>query len=236
MRSKARAAPPLLLEVRRRLRAAADPERAAQTKAYLKSAMPMWGVSVPAIRAICKEVFAGAEIGGRAAWERTALGIWSAATHREERYAAILWTGDRRAEELQTTEALPLYDRLIREGAWWDLVDEIATHRLPLVLDAEPAAAKRAMLRWAGDDDVWIRRSAILCQVSRKGRTDRDLLARAIAPSLGRREFFLRKAIGWALRAYAKVEPGWVVAYVADREAELSPLSKREALRHVEPR
>ena len=91
----------------------------------------------------------------------------------------------------------------------------------------------RAMLAWAGDGDMWKRRSAILCQLGAKAETDLALLEAAIAPSLGSKEFFLRKAIGWALRQYARTDPAWVAAYVAAHDAELSPLSKREALKHI---
>ena len=91
----------------------------------------------------------------------------------------------------------------------------------------------RAMLGWAGDADMWKRRSAILCQLGAKADTDLALLEAAIAPSLGSKEFFLRKAIGWALRQYARTDPVWVARYVAAHEGELSPLSKREALKHI---
>ncbi len=221
-------------EIRRELAALADPERAAGAQAYLKSAMPCWGVPVPEVRAIVKRVYSKYPLETREGFEADVLSVWTTATRREERLAAILMTGDRRAAALHDTTILPFYERLIREGAWWDLVDELAAHRLHLVLAAEPAKAKRAMLAWAKSDDLWIRRSAILCQITRKGDTDLDLLERTIAPSLGRKEFFLRKAIGWALRSYAWHDPAWVKAWVGEHEAELSPLSIREALKNVD--
>jgi len=78
---------------------------------------------------------------------------------------------------------------------------------------------------------MWIRRIAIISQMGRRDRVDRDLLAQVIAPNLGDSEFFIRKAIGWALREYARVEPDWVRQY-ADTH-DLSPLSRREALKHL---
>lgn len=91
----------------------------------------------------------------------------------------------------------------------------------------------RLMLEWAVDTDMWKRRSAIICQLGAKAETDLDLLEAAIVPSLGSKEFFLRKAIGWALRQYARTDPAWVARYVAVHETELSPLSRREALKHI---
>lgn len=229
----AKAAKGLATAIRRELAALADPERARGAQAYLKSEMPCWGVPVPEVRAIVKRVFSTYPLESREDLEEAVLAVWTAATRREERLAAVVMTGDKRAKRFHDMEILPFYERLIREGAWWDLVDELAAHRLHLVLAAEPAKAKRAMLAWAKSDDLWVRRSAILCQISLKGGTDLDLLERTIRPSLGRKEFFLRKAIGWALRSYAWHDPAWVEAWVRAHEAELAPLSVREALKNV---
>jgi 3-methyladenine DNA glycosylase AlkD len=92
---------------------------------------------------------------------------------------------------------------------------------------------KKRMLIWSTDRDMWKRRSAILCQIRKKAATDLDLLYACIAPSIGSKEFFLRKAIGWALRQYAWTDPREVVRYVK-AHPELSGLSKREALKNVD--
>ena len=104
-------------------------------------------------------------------------------------------------------------------------------HGVPEVI----AAMTAAMRAWSTDDDMWKRRSAILCQLRAKERTDLDLLYGCIEPSLGSKEFFLRKAIGWALRQYAWTDPAEVQRYVRENEARLSGLSKREALKNVKP-
>ena len=201
-------------------------------QAYMKSAVPYLGVSAVPLRAACKQVFAGLEFASSAAWQAEVLAIWRDAEFREERYAAIELTGIRAARGFQRVDALALYEELIVTGAWWDYVDSLSP-RLLAILRAEPREMTRAMLAWAGDGDMWKRRSAILCQLGAKAETDLALLEAAIAPSLGSKEFFLRKAIGWALRQYARTDPAWVAAYVAAHDAELSPLSKREALKHI---
>jgi 3-methyladenine DNA glycosylase AlkD len=90
------------------------------------------------------------------------------------------------------------------------------------------------LLGWSVDGDFWFRRAAITAQLKAKTATDRGLLAGVIEPNLGHTEFFVRKAIGWALREYAKTEPVWVREFVARHRAAISPLSLREALRGLD--
>lgn len=226
--------PNLLATLRRELAAAADPARAPLMQAYMKSAMPYHGVSSPKMRLVCRTVFAGVDFSSADAWRRAVLSIWRQASHREERYAAIALTEIKRFAPLQTMGALPMYEEMIVTGAWWDYVDAIATHRLGFLLRGYPAAMRRKMLAWSRSKDMWKRRSAILCQIQFKKDTDLDLLYRCIEPSLSSREFFLRKAIGWALRQYAWTDPKEVRRYVAAHETVLSNLSRREALKNVQ--
>jgi len=202
-------------------------------QAYIKSAMPYLGVSSVPRRVLCRALFKGLAWPSAAEWQEDVLSVWRGAQFREERYCAIELTGVRAARGFQTMAALPMYEEMIVTGAWWDYVDEIAGTRLFLILKAEPEAMKAAMLRWARDENMWKRRSAILCQLGAKAATDLDFLYACIAPSLSSKEFFLRKAIGWALRQYARTDPAEVARYVKAHKAELSPLSKREALRHI---
>lgn len=223
----------LLARLRAAFQEAADPTRAAAMQAYMKSAMPYHGVPLPTVRALCKAGFAEVPLPSAEAWQGLALALWRAAAFREERYAAIILTGDRRARAFQAPATLPMYEEMIVGGAWWDYVDEIATHRLGSLLARHPAPIRAAMLAWSRSDDLWKRRSSIICQTTRKADTDVDLLYACIEASLGSREFFLRKAIGWALRQYARTDPEEVRRYVAANHDRLSPLSRREALRRI---
>jgi len=215
------------------LRAAAQPERAAGMQAYMKSAMPYLGVQAVPLQTVCKALFADLRYAANAEWQADVLGLWRGAQYREERYAAIALTGIRAARDFQRMAALGLYEEMIVTGAWWDFVDTIAGQRLFDILVAEPEPMTAAMLDWAGGDDMWKRRSAILCQLRAKGGTDVALLEACIAPSIDSKQFFLRKAIGWALRQYARTDADWVADYVARHEGRLSALSKREALKHI---
>jgi 3-methyladenine DNA glycosylase AlkD len=211
----------------------ADPVRAPAMQAYMKSTMPYLGVSAVPLRQFCKAAFADLAWDDTKEWQADALAVWRGAQFREERYCAIELTGLRTAKSFQRIDALPMYEEMIVSGAWWDYVDNIAGQRLWTLLqnDREPMA--KAMLDWSTDDDMWKRRSSILCQLRAKSETDLDLLYACIEPSLDSKEFFLRKAIGWALRQYARTDSAEVRRYVARNEDRLSGLSRREALKHI---
>lgn len=210
-----------------------DVTKAPGMQAYMKSEMPYLGVTAPLMRAACKKVFAGLTIASDAEFQETTLGLWRGARFREERYAAIELTGHKCARAFQVPAALPMYEEMIVDGAWWDYVDAIAIHRLGPIVAARPSPMKKKMLAWSRSRDLWKRRSAILCQITFKKETDLDLLYACIAPAMKEREFFLRKAIGWALRQYAWTDPAEVTRFVRAHKDELSPLSKREALKNI---
>jgi 3-methyladenine DNA glycosylase AlkD len=211
--------------IRGELAARADPSKAPDMRAYMKSEMPFLGVQKPGRREVARIVFASFPLAGFEEWRDTVLRLWREATYREERYLAIALARDGRYREHRTMAALPLYEELIVTGAWWDLVDEVAV-RLVGELDLA-----RFLREWAHDEDMWKRRAAIIAQIARKGGTDAELLFDCIEPNRADREFFIRKAIGWALREYSKVDPDCVERYCATHE--LSPLSRREALRNL---
>lgn len=223
----------LLLVARRELRRVANPRNAPMMQAYMKSAMPYHGVSAPLLREACKKIFAQLELPSRAIWRSRVLDLWRGATHREERYVAIALTGEKRAAEFQTPAVMPLYEEIIVSGAWWDYVDGVASHRVGPILRNHPAAMRKKMLAWSESENIWKRRTSIICQLGFKRNTDLELLYACIEPSLDSSEFFLRKAIGWALRQLAWTDPAEVKRYVRRNKDRLSGLSYREALKNI---
>jgi len=217
------------------LKPLADPERARGAERYLRSVLPCLGIRADDFRRALRPVFADVLLADADAWRTLVLGLFRGATYRDEWWAAAFLAGDRRARGFQTTDVLPMYEEMIVTAAWWDVVDDLATHRLSEVLRREPARMKRTMRSWSRGENLWKRRSAILCQVPLKRETDLGFLYEVIEPSLGAKEFFLRKAIGWALRSYAWTDPAEVVRYVERNRARLSGLSVREALKNVPP-
>ncbi len=221
--------------VREALSALAEPARAPAMQAYMKSELPYLGVSAARVKLACRAAFASYPFESAAAWRADVLFLWRGAQHREERYAAIALSGQRKAAAFQDLAALPMYEELIVTGAWWDYVDELAEHRIGPLLAAYPRPMRKTLLNWSRSADLWKRRTSIICQMFFREATDLTLLFSCIEPSLSSREFFLRKAIGWALRQVAKHDPKAVLRYVKEHSAELSPLSKREALKHLSP-
>jgi 3-methyladenine DNA glycosylase AlkD len=223
----------LLLKLRKALQEAGDPVKAPVMQAYMKSAMPYHGVPTPLLRQVCKATFADLRFATAPQWRAQVLDLWRDARFREERYAALYLAGDKRGKPFQTLSAMKMYDELIVTGAWWDYVDDIASHRIGPILKDFPAPMRRKMLSWSKSNNLWKRRSAIICQLGFKAETDLELLYACIEPSLGSSEFFLQKAIGWALRQYAWTDGAEVKKYVRLNRTRLSTLSCREALKNL---
>ena len=216
------------------MRAAGDPERAVAQQAYMKSAMPFHGIGSPELKALLRPFLRAYDPDGRARHEATVRVLWDEATHREERYAATALARHRKARGWLDTDALVLHRHLVITGAWWDHVDEVASHLVGGVLAGHRTDATPTIRVWASDEDLWVRRSAVLCQLRHKAETDLDLLRYAIERNVEDPSFWLRKAIGWALREYAKTNPAWVRAEVDSLGNRLSGLSRREALKHLD--
>jgi len=221
--------------IRAELARHADPARAAGQQRYMKSTMPYRGLTAPQLTAVLRPILAdpGFRIADRDGWEATIRTLWDEVAYREEWYAAIALARCRTYRPWVDSDSMPLWRHLVVTGAWWDVVDEVATHLVRDVLEGSPEVEGLRLREWATDEDLWVRRSAIICQVGRKERLDQELLADVIEPNLADRDFFIRKAIGWALRDNARVAPDWVRAFVDAHAGELSGLSRREATRHL---
>jgi 3-methyladenine DNA glycosylase AlkD len=222
----------LATSLRAALAAAADPERAPGMQAYMKSEMPYRGVKSGDVRAISKRVFGEHPPDSCDAWQAAILELWRGAQYREERYAALELIALRRHRECRSPDVLPMYEELITTGAWWDYVDAVA-HHVGELLRTNPKLIRPVMRAWSEDKNIWKRRVSIICQISFKRDTDLELLYANIEPNLADRSFWIRKAIGWSLRAYAWTNPKEIARYVAANESRLSGLSRREALKNI---
>jgi 3-methyladenine DNA glycosylase AlkD len=209
---------------------AANPEKAVGMQAYMKTDMPFYGVQTPARVPILRRLVAEFPPTDRDEYEVLVLGLWDL-PHREEKYLALGIAQHYRS--FVDTASLPLYRRLIVEGAWWDLVDEVATHLVGHLVVHHPTETWPEVDRWIDDPDMWLRRSAVICQVGAKQRTDVDRLFSFCEARLEEKEFFIRKAIGWALREYAKTDAHAVARFAIEHRHRLSGLSFREATKHI---
>jgi len=226
--------PELLDAIRSALRAGADAERAVGQQRYMKSPMPFLGLTSPQRHILLRPLLAdpALRIDSRAAWERSIRELWDGAEFREDRYAALALLRHRTYRSWRDPDVMPLVEHIVVTGAWWDYVDEVG-NVVGEVLLLDPEGEGLRMRAWSERDDLWLRRSAILSQLRHKDRTDTDLLEAVIEPNLDDRDFFIRKAIGWALRQYARTDPLWVRAFVDRHGDRLSGLSQREALKHL---
>ena len=214
----------LRFEVIQALRGVADPERARGQQTYMKSEMPFHGVTVPVVRKVVAATVRSRPLPDAATWEQAVLALWRSAQRREERYAAVELLNHNRHRRWLEPSRMAMIEEMVVTGAWWDYVDTIASIAVGEMLNRHPVEVVPLLRRWAGDADIWKRRTAILAQLKRGKSTDEALLFALIEPSIDEREFFLRKAIGWALRQYARVNADAVVAYVERYADRLSAL------------
>lgn len=209
----------------------ANPTRAAQQQAYMKSTQPFAGLTAPELRAALKVIFKEHQPATESAWRREVLTLWRSAPVREQQHAAIDLAFHKPCRAWLTSNHWDMLDELIVSGAWWDFIDALAPNHHAWLLANEPRVTKPLLRAYASDDNLWRRRVAILCQLKTKAATDEALLFGCIRESLDHKEFFVRKAIGWALRAHSRTNPDGVVDFIQQHAHRLSPLSKREGLK-----
>lgn len=223
------------------LREQGEPGRAAKEKAYLKSDLRFHGVTTPEINALLKTWRAAhrqappddvAALAGR---------LWASDWHEERTLGIFLLQTV--ARKLTLTH-LPLIEQMLHEVNTWAHLDEIAVHVVGPLLANYPAEMRAALLRWATHDNFWVRRTALLAHLLsfRANQPDFALFETISAPMLHEgkgwsadERFFIRKAIGWALRELATRQPALVVEYVNRYRARMSGLTFREATRKLPP-
>ena len=208
-------------------RAAADPVRAVAMRAYMRDQFPFLGVPAPQQTVLARTVLAGLGRPSEEDLRVVATSCWALA-EREFQYFACSYL--RRYQAVCSPSFLSVVRQLLVEKSWWDTIDTLAAHVVgPLVLRSPELVS--TMDSWLSGDNMWLTRTAILHQLAYKGRTDADRLFRYCAARADHPDFFIRKAIGWALREYAKTSPSAVTAFVA--VTPLSSLSRREALKNL---
>jgi 3-methyladenine DNA glycosylase AlkD len=208
---------------------AADPVRAAGAAAYMRHQFPFVGLTTPQMTKLNRAVLAGLAAPTEADLVAVARACW-ARPEREYQYFACAYL--RRYVGVGSSALLTTVRDLITTKSWWDTVDTLAAHTVGPLVAAHPRLVS-TMDAWIEDENIWLIRTAILHQLQYKQRTDAERLFRYCARQAGHREFFVRKAIGWALRQYARIDPESVRSFVDSHRTVLSPLSIREATRHL---
>jgi 3-methyladenine DNA glycosylase AlkD len=218
----------LLAKLTKAYRAAADPEAAAPMRAYMRDQFPFLGITRKQRDELDRLVLPELKRPTEDELRELARACWKK-PEREYQYFAqkIL------RKHVKALTHLDLLEELITEKSWWDTVDELAQNVVgPMVLH-DPKLV-RSMDAWSKSDNLWLARTAILHQNKYKDRTDEKRLFQYCRARSHEKDFFVRKAIGWALRNYAATNPDAVAKFVRDNDERLSVLSKKEALRGVE--
>lgn len=212
----------LLAELRRH----ADPERAVPMAAYMKNRFDYLGIAKPQLMRICKPFFKGAAQAD-VDW-RFVQQCW-ADPHRELQYCALEYL--RAVQSKLTPQDIPRLQQLITTKSWWDTADFL--DRIVGGIALRHPEVNAVLLDWSQSDNIWLRRVAIDHQLLRKAKTDTVLLEQILRNNLGQTEFFINKAIGWALRDYSKTNPDWVRRFMADYGGSMAKLSIREAGKYL---
>ena len=209
--------------------AAADPVKAVAMRAYMKDVAPFLGLTTPVRRTLSRTVLAGTPRPDERDCSAIALRCW-ALPEREYRYFAVDLL-HRNAVRLSSA-FLPVVRRLMTTAPWWDTVDPLAAHVVGPLVARHPGLVAD-MDRWIAGDDLWLARAALLHQLRYKEQTDSERLFTYCVRQSGHTDFFIRKAIGWCLREYAKTDPDAVRAFLTRERGRFAPLTVREALKNI---
>jgi len=207
----------------------ANPADAAPMKKYMREQFEYLGIKTPERKALHKDFIKEHGLPPLKDLDRIVRDLWSL-PQREFQYTAVGLLS--KMEKQLEADFMPTIEFLITHKSWWDTVDSLAGDIVGAQFKRHTKAGEKYLKKWRKSDNFWLRRTTLLFQLGYKTETDFELLCEIIEENLGSDEFFINKAIGWALRQYAWTEPKKVRAYVKATDG-LSPLSRREALKNV---
>ena len=199
-----------LFNIIKELEARANTARALDMSRYMKNKFPFFGIQAPIRDEICKPYFKDAKKEKKIDWDFV-------------EYCCL-----QKSLEITDFEKLK---KLVIKKSWWDTVDIL--DRIIGSLIYRDETLKKEILKWSVDDNIWLRRVAIDHQLLRKEKTDTDLLGKILVNNLNHTEFFINKAIGWALRDYSKTNPQWVKDFIEKYKNNMASLSIREASKYI---
>jgi len=204
-----------------------DEQQAIGMRAYMRDQFQFLGISTPRRRTICKPYFKQAKKSETVDWDF--INTCWANPYRELQYVAKDYLVAMQGS--LTPLDIPKIRELAVTKSWWDTIDGL-DRTIGDIVFSHPDM-NGLMLQWSIDENIWLRRIAIDHQLSRKEKTDTELLGKIIENNLGSNEFFINKAIGWALREYSKTNPQWVRAFIEKHRERMAKLSIREASKYI---
>ena len=206
----------------------ANPAKAAPMKKYMRDQFEYLGIQTPQNTALIRQFTGEYGLPSLDDLDKVLRDLWEL-PQREFQYVAVGFLG--KLENQLPAEFIETIEYLIVTKSWWDTVDSIAGGTVGTHFRRFPRVRERSLAEWRESDNFWLRRTTILFQLNYKNETDFELLCEIIRENLNSKEFFINKAIGWALRQYARTDPKAVKKFV--KATPLHPLSKREAMKHL---
>lgn len=206
----------------------ADPEKAIPMANYMKNHFPFLGIKTPERNQLLKEFFQETAINKKPFSQDFVEQLWSF-KEREYHYAALHYC--QKYKKGFTNEDIPFFQKLITTNSWWDTVDTIAPHIIGEIAGRFPTVIPQYIDLWSTNENIWLRRSAILFQLKYKSKTNADLLYHYCLANADTKEFFTQKAIGWALREFSKTNPDSVRTFIQSNA--LPKLSVREGSKYI---
>jgi 3-methyladenine DNA glycosylase AlkD len=208
----------------------ANPSQVPAMKKYMRGQFEYLGIKTPQAKSLQKQLIAEHGLPPFDKFDVIVNELWDL-PQREFQYLAMNLIG--KFEKKLKPNFITTLEHLIITKSWWDTVDALASHPVGAMFKRYPTVRAKYLKKWRKSKDIWLRRTTLLFQLSYKTETDFDLLCDLIRENLGSDEFFINKAIGWALRQYAHTNPAPVRKFIKATK-ELHPLSRREAMKHLE--
>lgn len=206
----------------------ANPAIAVKQKAYMRNQFEFLGLTAPIRQEIQKPFMVIKYLPAKTELTTIVKTCWS----RPERdYHHFAQEFTLKYKKQFDKEDIELFEFMVTHNSWWDTVDFIAANIMGEYFKKYPENRKQYVEKWIASDNMWLQRSALIFQLKYKHEVDTELLSYAIKSLLGSKEFFINKAIGWALRQYSRVNPKWVMDFA--NNTALANLSRREALRLI---
>lgn len=207
----------------------ANPTQAGPMKKYMRDQFEYLGIKSPQTSVLLREHIHEHGLPPFDQLDIILRELWSL-PQREFQYTSITLAG--KLEKKVEPEFITTIEYLLTTKSWWDTVDALASHAVGSQFNRFPEVKQKYLKKWRKSDNFWLRRTTLLFQLGYKKETDFDLMCELIRENLGSDEFFINKAIGWALRQYAHTDPAPVKKFVKATK-ELHPLSRREALKNI---
>lgn len=205
----------------------ADEEKAAGMAHYMRDQFSFYGIQAAARKALYKDFLKEEKKERRIDW--AFLDQCYSDPHREFQYFVCDYL-TRMVNFLDTSD-LPHIRKYVVARSWWDTIDSLC--KVIGKISLRDKSIGREMLIWAGDKDLWVRRTAIEYQLGLKEKTDTGILEDILVMNFGSDRFFINKAIGWALRDYSKTDPEWVSSFISRNMEKMSSLSIREGSKYL---